>query len=224
MKPRRMTLDLLRQKYRGALAAAAACSPPLDLRDSLSIVFTDEAGETDISESHFLSDAQCLPGRYAIQIHGPAGVSFSGEATLSDPSGLPVSSFGYDPKKEVATFISALMTEGRNQITHTGDELRKCQDRNRELEAFSAQLLRRVSELEIGRGGQSAGGDTQRELLQVLQQMACKWLGIGGAAWKPETVMHALAVLAIVQRSQAVQAAIRAEGGAEPLRLLVEAA
>jgi len=222
MKARRMTLDQLRAKYRDVTSRALACSPAVDLSDALQIVyFPPDGEEIEISETHLFADDKCLPGRYTVQLQGPAGVGFAAEAILADPNGFADPTRGFDPRKEVSTFISALMSEGRAQVVHSGDELRKVQERNRELESFSSQLMKRIGELE--RSG-STGTSDQRELVQVLMVLASKWLGIGGGAWSPDTVMHAVAVLDVVRLNTDVQAALRAAGAGEHLRPLLGAA
>lgn len=220
-RARGMTLDLLRTKYRGALARAATCPTPIDLSDSLTLIYVGPDGiEQEISEGHFLDDAKCSSGTYQVELRAPAGFGFTGVAAMGDPTGAPNAlGGGPDFSRQTSQFISSLLHEGRNAVEVAGQDLSSARARIRELEELTVSLMRRVGELERG----SSGGDdsTQRELVQLLTRIASMYFGLGGQRWTAETVGDALTILQLVQRSAAVQEAIRTEGAGEPLRRLL---
>lgn len=222
-RPRPMSLDLLRDKLRAALARAATCPTPIDLQGALLLVYTTPDGaETEISEGHFLDNTKCQPGQYSVTLAGPAGFSFQGTAVLADPTGSPVmAGVGADFTRQTSSFISALLTEGRNAVEVGAQDLTKARERIRELEELTISLMRRVGELERSGGGPS---ETQRELVSLLTRIVSLWVGLGGMSWSAETVNHAITVLQLVQRSARVQEAVRLEdGGASALRGLLGA-
>lgn len=215
-KPRRMTLDLLRAKYRAALAQATASS--IALEDAITISYTSPEGdEVEISDAQLLEDAKCEPGTYRVTLRGPHGFGFDGEAILADPTGT--SHGQVQPTTEAARFVSSLLKEGREQVEHSGGQLREAWSRIKDLEELSMGLMRRLREVESGKTGDSPA---QRELVQILGQMVGMWMGLGGPL-NGERVKAAWGVLQIALRSPAVQDAIRAEpGGAEALKLFTE--
>jgi hypothetical protein len=214
-KPRAMTLDLLRSRYKKAAALAATSPAALDLYDRLSIIYIGPSGEhTEISESHLLDDAKCQPGRYLLRLDGPPGIAFEGEALLADPTGMPGS---WDPNAASARYLCTLLDRGEKFIDDTSTRLEKANERVEHLEELTLTLFRRVRELEATGSG-AAGG--QRELFDVLERLLMVWVGLGGKVGR-DTIRHAVTVLQLVQQDTSVQEAIRTAGGGEPLRHLL---
>lgn len=210
-KPRPMTLDRLREKYRNAIAAATAAG--VHITDEIRITYTSPEGlEQEISHVHLLDDAKCDPGRYRVLLDAP-GCSFDGEAVLADPMATGAGAGGAQPMVEMGRFVSSLLKEGREQVSHTGDELKKAWARIQELEELTMTLMRTLRE--SARPGDSP---LQRELVQTLGQAVGLYFGLGGPL-NARRLQGACQLLQVCTRNPAVQDAIRTDpAGAAALR------